>query len=41
MAQKQEQIDIVFKDIKFSVKDKATGKMKVILNGISGQIKAG
>jgi ATP-binding cassette subfamily G (WHITE) protein 2 len=41
MAQKQQQIDIVFKDIFFAVKDRSTGKMKTILNGISGQIKAG
>jgi ABC-type multidrug transport system ATPase subunit len=41
MATKQESIDIVFKDIKYSVFDKATKKMKPILKGVSGQIKAG
>jgi hypothetical protein len=36
MAQKQQKIDIVFKDIVFRVKDKLTGEMKTILNGVSG-----
>lgn len=35
------QIDIVFKDIKFSVYDKKTKGMKPILKGVSGQIKSG
>ena len=41
MDTKNPSIDIVFKDIKYSVKDKASGKMLNILNGISGQVKAG
>jgi ABC-type multidrug transport system ATPase subunit len=34
-------IDIVFKNIKFEVLEKKTGKFKTILKGVSGQIKAG
>lgn len=41
MAQKRQEIDLVFKNITYSVKDKNTGKMKDILKGVSGQVRSG
>lgn len=37
----QQPIDIVFKNIQYSVYDKKLKKMKPILKGISGQVKSG